>query len=144
VKDKIDQGEIKIEHKPTTEMWVDILTKPKQGRPFRIDRSMLMDCPVDWHDETLCSMHPESKTMGAPWECVGMTAHQPQQPVNVGVTAHRPQQPVNMGRHRGSKMKLAGPIRLTRSEARARMRAHRRAQWKTTRGAMSRAIPASE
>ncbi len=31
VKDKVEDGEIKIEHTTTEKMWVDVLTKPKQG-----------------------------------------------------------------------------------------------------------------
>ena len=53
VKDKVDQGEVTIHHKPTDEMWIDVNTKPKQGRPFRVNRSHIMNCPVDLPDETL-------------------------------------------------------------------------------------------
>ena len=31
--------EVKVEHMPTDQMWIDVNTKPKQGRPFRVDRS---------------------------------------------------------------------------------------------------------
>ncbi len=31
IKDKVDQGEVTIEHCPTGQMWTDINTKPKQG-----------------------------------------------------------------------------------------------------------------
>ena len=31
IKDKVNQGEITIEHCPTEQMWADINTKPKQG-----------------------------------------------------------------------------------------------------------------
>jgi hypothetical protein len=34
VKDKINQGNIVIEHCPTKQMWTDINTKPKQGVVF--------------------------------------------------------------------------------------------------------------
>ena len=47
VTDKIEEGEVSVEYKPTTEMWTDINTKPKQGRSFRVDRSLMMNCPVD-------------------------------------------------------------------------------------------------
>jgi hypothetical protein len=42
IKDKVDSGEVTIEHKPTDEMFLDVLTKPKQGKGFRQDRAMLM------------------------------------------------------------------------------------------------------
>ena len=47
VTDKIEQGEVVVEHMPTDKMWIDVNTKPKMGRPFRVDRSMIMNCPVD-------------------------------------------------------------------------------------------------
>ena len=53
VTDKIAQGDIQVAHKPTDEMWIDMNTKPKQGTPFRKDRSLLMNCPIDVPDETL-------------------------------------------------------------------------------------------
>ena len=53
VTDKVAKGEVVIAHKPTKEMWIDVNTKPKQGTPFRIDRSLLMNCPVNVPDETL-------------------------------------------------------------------------------------------
>ncbi len=31
IKDKVDQGEVKIEHKPGKDMWIDMLSKPSQG-----------------------------------------------------------------------------------------------------------------
>ena len=51
VKDKVDQKEIEIEHMPTEKMWCDVLTKPKQGKGFRVDRSHLMNVPEDYDDE---------------------------------------------------------------------------------------------
>ena len=32
-------------------MWSNILNKPKQGPPFKKDRSILMNVPVDYDDE---------------------------------------------------------------------------------------------
>ena len=40
-----------IEHQPTDMMWLDVLTKPKQGKGFRMDRSMLMNVPEIYNDE---------------------------------------------------------------------------------------------
>ena len=53
VTDKVEQGEVVIEHKPTEQMWIDVNTKPKQGTPYRVDRSEIMNCPVEIPDETL-------------------------------------------------------------------------------------------
>ena len=52
VTDRVAQGDIVIEHKPTGEMWIDAHTKPKQGTPFRTDRSHVINCPINVPDET--------------------------------------------------------------------------------------------
>jgi hypothetical protein len=46
IKDKVDQGEITIEHCPTKQMWTDINTKPKQGAVFRAFRGHVMGIPL--------------------------------------------------------------------------------------------------
>jgi hypothetical protein len=51
IKDRIDAGETKVTHCPTEEMWADVLTKPLQGRSFRLMRSKLMNCSVDYEDQ---------------------------------------------------------------------------------------------
>ena len=51
VKDLVDRGELKIRYEPTESMWSDILTKAKQGRPFREMRAELMNCPANYDDE---------------------------------------------------------------------------------------------
>ena len=51
IKDRIDAGEMKVTHCPTKEMWADVLTKPLQGRAFRLMRSKLMNCSVDYEDQ---------------------------------------------------------------------------------------------
>ena len=53
VTDKVAQGDVVIEHKSTNDMWIDSHTKPKQGTPFRLDRSYVMNCPLIIPDETL-------------------------------------------------------------------------------------------
>ena len=49
--DKVAQGDIEVKHMPTDKMWIDCHTKPKQGRPWRVDISMLMNIPEDYDDE---------------------------------------------------------------------------------------------
>lgn len=51
IKDKVQAGDVSIKYRPTNEMWLDILTKPKQGAAFCRDRSMLMNCDEDYDDE---------------------------------------------------------------------------------------------
>ena len=36
IKDRVDDGEVKVLDCPMEEMWVDIMTKPLQGMAFRI------------------------------------------------------------------------------------------------------------
>ena len=42
IKDRIDQGEVVVEHLPTLDMVADILTKPLQGQRFIRLRSLLL------------------------------------------------------------------------------------------------------
>jgi hypothetical protein len=51
IKNRIDTGEMKVTHCPTEEMWADVLTKPLQGRAFRLMRSKLMNCSLDYEDQ---------------------------------------------------------------------------------------------
>jgi hypothetical protein len=51
IKDKVDSGEVTVEHRGTKEMWSDVLTKPKQGIGMCQDRAELMNCPVDYNDD---------------------------------------------------------------------------------------------
>ena len=50
-KDYHDKGKIEFAKCHTEKMWVDMLTKPKQGTPFRRDRSILMNVDIDYDDE---------------------------------------------------------------------------------------------
>ena len=51
VKDKIEPGEITLKYCPTERMWVDVLTKPMQGKQFHEIRSMLMNCTIDYSEK---------------------------------------------------------------------------------------------
>jgi hypothetical protein len=44
IKDRIDDGEMIGVNCPTKGMWADILTKPLQGKAFRVMRLILMNC----------------------------------------------------------------------------------------------------
>ena len=46
VKDRVDQGDIKVEYKPTGDMLADVLTKPLQGSLFAKMRDQLLNCYV--------------------------------------------------------------------------------------------------
>jgi hypothetical protein len=60
VKDKIDRGELEVQHCGTKEMWSDMLTKPLQGKAYCEQRSNLMNCPVEYDDEQeLAETHPD-------------------------------------------------------------------------------------
>jgi hypothetical protein len=43
IKDRVDNGEIKIEHLPTDEMAADILTKPLVGAKFKKLKAKLLN-----------------------------------------------------------------------------------------------------
>jgi len=49
--DKVAVNDLKIMYCPTEIMWADVLTKPKQGAPFRLDRSHLMNIPINYDDD---------------------------------------------------------------------------------------------
>ena len=56
----MDSGEIEIEHCPTKIMLKDVLSKPKRGRPFRLDCRYLMNVSVDYcNDMELLKTHPD-------------------------------------------------------------------------------------
>jgi hypothetical protein len=50
IKDRIDSGYIRVVHCPTEEMWADVLTKPLQGKAFRVMQSKLMNCSEEYTD----------------------------------------------------------------------------------------------
>ncbi len=65
IKDKVEEGEVEVQYCPTDKMWSDVFNKPKQGLPFRTDRAMLMNVPVDYDDDkelvkTHAALLPES------------------------------------------------------------------------------------
>jgi hypothetical protein len=79
VKDKVDDGEVKIEHLPDEKMWIDMLTKPSQGIRFESDKSELQNVPVHWPDESLLAKTaPIDAASLAPQECVGNHVKKPQ------------------------------------------------------------------
>ena len=81
IKEKVDNGEIEIEHCPTNQMWTDINTKPKQGAVYRAFRGHVMGIPADYVDKEyegkvksappISSMLPVPKEPKASQECVG-------------------------------------------------------------------------
>ncbi len=50
IKDRVDDGEIKVINCPTEEMWADVMTKPLHGSAFRAMRAELMNCEVNYED----------------------------------------------------------------------------------------------
>ena len=49
-KDYHDKNEMEFEKHHTEKIWVDMLTKPKQGTLFRRDCSILMNVDIDYDD----------------------------------------------------------------------------------------------
>jgi hypothetical protein len=50
IKDRVDEGEIKVIDCLAEGMWVDVMTKPLQGMAFGTMRLELMNCPVNYKD----------------------------------------------------------------------------------------------
>ncbi len=50
---KLDDGNLKVVYCPTEIMWADILTKPKQGGPLRLDRSILLNIPINYDNDVI-------------------------------------------------------------------------------------------
>jgi hypothetical protein len=50
IKDRVDNGEIRVNDCRAEKMWADIMTKPLQGTAFRVMRAELMNCPVNYED----------------------------------------------------------------------------------------------
>ncbi len=48
IPDKIADGNFEVLYCPTEIMWANVLTEPKQGGSFRLDRSHLMNIPINY------------------------------------------------------------------------------------------------
>jgi hypothetical protein len=59
IKDRIDSGEIKVKDCPSEEMWADVLPKPLQLMVFRTVQAELMNCLVNFKDESEQMMREE-------------------------------------------------------------------------------------
>ena len=69
ITDKIEKGDVLVEHRGTKEIWADGNTKPLQGAGFRLFRSKIMGIPEDYDDEaekvrTHPSLMPKPKEAG--------------------------------------------------------------------------------
>ena len=61
IKDRVDNGEIKVNDCPIEEMWADIMTKPLQGTAFRAMCAKLMNCLVNYKDPEDTELKPINK-----------------------------------------------------------------------------------
>jgi hypothetical protein len=84
IKDRVDDGEIKVIDCPTEELWADVMTKPLQGTAFRVMHAELMNCDINYEEppeEDELGSSPALKSVSwkkditsysnAPQECVG-------------------------------------------------------------------------
>ena len=84
IKDRVDDGKVKVLDCPTEKMWAGIMTKPLQGTAFRVMRAEVMNCDVNYEDppeeeESESVLSPKtvswksivSTTFKTPQECVG-------------------------------------------------------------------------
>ena len=59
IADKVVQGDLKIKHNVTDEMWGDVNTKPTQKERFRVMRAEVMGVSVDYDNNDECRRtHP--------------------------------------------------------------------------------------
>jgi hypothetical protein len=66
IKDRVDNGEIKVIDCPTKEMWADVLTKPLQGMAFRTMQAELMNCLVNCDNDKECKSDLAKQKSNAP------------------------------------------------------------------------------
>ena len=59
IKDRVDDGEIKVIDCPPEEMWADMMTKLLQGTAFHVMQAELMNCDINYEDP------PESDNLGS-------------------------------------------------------------------------------
>ncbi len=123
IKDRVDDGEIKVIDCPTEEMWADVMTKPLQGMAFRTMQAELMNCPVNYKEpEEDAGEHdiPVSATKMVTWkadilitfktpqECVGQNGNHKNK---LGMDRH----PRNTNRTRENTSGTLGTARLVRA-----------------------------
>jgi hypothetical protein len=76
-------GELDLQYCPTETMWADVLTKPLQGAKFHLMRAFLMNCPIDYHEETPSlpifppSVHPMLVPTAAPTPSSKLPSYEP-------------------------------------------------------------------
>jgi hypothetical protein len=59
IRNKIKDGDLAAQYCPTEITWADVLTKPKQGGPFCLNRSHLMNIPINYnYDIERLKTHP--------------------------------------------------------------------------------------
>jgi hypothetical protein len=51
IKDKSHSNLLSLKYCPTETTWANVLTKPLPGTKFRLMRSFLMNCPVDYDEQ---------------------------------------------------------------------------------------------
>ena len=96
IKDRVDDGEIRVIDCPTEKMWADIMTKPLQGMAFQTMRAELMNCPVNYEEpeenieednfpisaaKTVTWKSDVRTTFKTPQECVGQNGNHKGKPV---------------------------------------------------------------
>ena len=81
IADKVNHGEVKIAYMPTQQMWIDINTKPKQGRHTVSIAAVSYGRRNTYHapmlNETISpnAQTPSSKSRARPQERVGNAGH---------------------------------------------------------------------
>ncbi len=107
IKDRIDDGEIRVLNCPAKEMWADIMTKPLQGTAFRVMRAELMNCPVNYKDPVVSYDTHEVRDANSARKTVTWKSE-------VSAPFKAPQECVRQNNIKANKQRLKGLLRKPR------------------------------
>jgi hypothetical protein len=124
IKDRVDNGEIKVINCPMEVMWADIMMKPLQGTTFRVMQAELMNCTVNYKNPEPEKRHEKKQSNYArktvTWKNVVATSFKtPQECVEHNrVHRNKPMLDRHLGRTRfprGNTTSRVGKTRLPRT-----------------------------
>ncbi len=94
IKDRVDEGDMRVIDCPAGKMWVDVLTKPLQGMAFKKMRAQLINCAIEYQENEVRKISSASGSLTGrgsrpspfqtPQECVGQNRPSKQLGVPIG------------------------------------------------------------
>jgi hypothetical protein len=136
-------GELDLQYCPTETMWADVLTKPLQGAKFRLMRAFLMNCPIDYHEETPSlplftpSAHPTLVPTTAPTPSPKLPSNEPTDNPTLVPMKHRSLRPNASSRgcvetHTDPRSPLSQGTNVPRSSCTVSQPTNRSVRWRDT------------